>query len=487
VLGANQADRARPDRPAPDRAAQDGAAQDGAERRRPGSPLGRMRQLAEATPAHRDRYVDALRAFAILMVVIGHWLTAAVTVTDGQLGGVNMIYEVPWAQWATWVFQVMPIFFLVGGYANAASLAKHLDRGDSAAAWVQSRALRLLRPTAVFVVGLVIGYATALALGADRQLVQTSVWLAGIALWFLVVYLAVVALAPAVIAWQRRWGWGVIATLVAAVAAGDVVRVVTGSDAHASASYILGWLAVHQLGVAWRDGAITRTRRQAWILAVGGAVVAVGLVTWGPYGAPMVGAAPPSELGNTAPPTLALLGLAAMQTGIALLLRPAIEPWLRRPMPWLVVVAVNAVILTIFLWHMAPVVIAGATLIATGVFPQPEVGSGVWFALRVPWLMILAVLLAALVVVFARFEIAAVRRRPGNPRGVVVGLGILTCVAALAGLGVTGTRGVLPSVGGLPIGELALFGLGLAALWRAGRGGGAGVQPAGRSGSSGAR
>jgi hypothetical protein len=33
---------------------------------------------------------------------------------------------------------------------------------------------------------------------------------------------------------------------------------------------------------------------------------------------------------------------------------------------------------------------------------------------------------------------------------------------------VTGTDGVLPPVWGLPLGELALFGVGLAVVWRAG-------------------
>ena len=285
------------------------------------NPLARIKQLADATPTHRDRYVDALRALAILVVVLGHWLISVVTVTDGQLGGRNLLYVVPWIQPLTWLFQVMPVFFLVGGYANAASLARHRRDGGTTPAWVRSRALRLLRPTAVLVVVLIVGYAVALALGADREIARTAVWLAGVALWFLVVYVAVIALAPAAIAWQRRWGWGVLATLVAVVGAGDVARMMTGSDVPAIGNYIVGWLAVHQLGVAWRDGALTRTRRTAYALAVGGAATAAALVAFGPYGMTMVGAAPPPDLGNSDPPTLALLALAAMQTGVVLLLR----------------------------------------------------------------------------------------------------------------------------------------------------------------------
>lgn len=429
-----------------------------------------MNRLAAATPAHRDRYVDLLRAVAILVVVLGHWLITAVTVTDGRLGGVNLLYVVPWAEPATWVFQVMPVFFLVGGYANAASLAKHRGAGGTSSAWVRARALRLLRPTAVLVVALVVAYAVALGLGADERVVRAAVRVAGVGLWFLVVYLAVVALAPAAIECQRRWSWGVIVTLVAVVGAGDVARVVTGSDVPAIGNYVVGWLAVHQLGVAWRDGRLTRTRRPAYALAVGGAVAAVALVALGPYGVAMIGSTPPPDLSNSDPPTLALLALAAMQVGVALLVRPFVDPWLQRPQAWLAVVTVNAVILTVFLWHMVVVVGAGAVLMTNGLFPQPQVGSGAWFALRVPWVLILAVLLAGLVAVFARFETAAVRRPEGTPSAVAVGLGVVACVAALAGIGVTGAEGVLPPLWGLPLGELAVFGVGLTLVWRAGRG-----------------
>ena len=444
--------------------------------------VARIRELADATPDRRDRYVDLLRAVAILVVVLGHWLTSAVTTTDGRLGGVNLIYVETWVHPVTWLFQVLPLFFLVGGYVNAASLDAHRGRGDSVAAWVRSRALRLLRPTAVFVAVLVAGYAVALGVGADPQVTRTAVWLAGISLWFLVVYLAVVALAPAVIAWQRRCGIWTLVTLLVIVAAGDTARVITGSDLPATANYVVGWLAVHQVGVLWRDGALTRTRRTAWALAVGGAVVAVSLITWGPYGITMVGSAPPPELGNADPPTLALLALAALQAGVALLLRPVLEGWLHRARVWRAVVAVNAVILTIFLWHMVPVVIAGATLVATGVFPQPDVGSGQWFALRVPWLAVLAVILAAVVAAFARVEVAAPRARGRAPSAWTVGVGVVTCVAALAGIGVSGAEGVIPPVLGLPLGELTLFGLGLTVISRAGLGGRTTTAPVGVAG-----
>ena len=75
----------------------------------------RARDLAARTPETRNRYVDFLRAASITVVVFGHWLMAAVFVSNGRLQLADTLHLVPWTQWLTWAFQVMPLFFIVGG------------------------------------------------------------------------------------------------------------------------------------------------------------------------------------------------------------------------------------------------------------------------------------------------------------------------------------------------------------------------------------
>src|SRR6056300_1535475 len=70
-------------------------------------------RLAAQTPAERNRYVDFLRAVSILIVVVGHWLIATAHYVDGNLTPGHLLKSEPGTQWLTWIFQVMPIFFIV--------------------------------------------------------------------------------------------------------------------------------------------------------------------------------------------------------------------------------------------------------------------------------------------------------------------------------------------------------------------------------------
>lgn len=421
--------------------------------------------VAAATSAHRDRYVDLLRAVAILAVVTGHWLAAVVTVQDGRLGGVNALEVLPWARPLTWLFQVMPVFFLVGGYANAASWSSQQRRGGDRTSWVRARMFRLLRPTAVFVVILTAAAGFGRAVGLDPDIMRDAAWVAAISLWFLAVYIAVVALAPIVITWQRRWGHGrIVALLVAWVAIADLSRLVFEVSYFAWSTYLLAWLAVHQLGVAWRDGVLTRSPGMACLLAGGGLLSLLLFTGPGPYAVSMVGTVGPG-LANTAPPTLALLALAATQTGLILLLRDPVDRLLARPRPWAAVVAVNSVVLTIFLWHMVPILVVAPALVLTGVLPQYPIGSVAWLLSRLPWLLALAIVLIVLVAVFARGERprlrgAEVTQPDESPWAKVrLAVGVLACLAGLTGLAATGFAGLASAA--VPIVELTVFVTGL--------------------------
>jgi len=93
---------------------------------------------------------------------------------------------------------------------------------------------------------------------------------------------------------------------------------------------------------------------------------------------------------------------------------------------------------------MLPVLIAAAALYLTGLAPEPAYGSGSWWLLRLPWLLLLAVLLVGVVLLLQPLE--RVLARAGTtlrPDGAVrwpllLWLGLAASVAALSRFAVQG-------------------------------------------------
>ena len=113
----------------------------------PKGMLARARWAAKNTPATRNRAVDLYRAIAITFVILGHWLLVAPVIRGGEIELTILLAEQTWTQYATWLFQVMPIFFFVGGYANGLSWASARKDPERARVWAAGRLARLLKPT----------------------------------------------------------------------------------------------------------------------------------------------------------------------------------------------------------------------------------------------------------------------------------------------------------------------------------------------------
>lgn len=386
------------------------------------------RELAAATPAGRDRYVDLLRVVSLGVVVLGHWLMAAVT-ADG-VG--NLLAVVPELQAATWALQVMPVFFFVGGFAHALAHRSRPRYAD----FLRARLRRLLRPTMVFVA---VWGAAALVLqtaGADGGLTGVALRLVTQPLWFIGIYLAMVACTPPLLRAHERYGWGAFAALAAAAAAVDALRFAVGVPYVEFLNFAFVWLAVHQLGFLRADGMI---RRPA-LLAGAGLAGAAALVALGPYPLSMVGM-PGEKVSNMAPPTLALLCHGLWLIGAVELLKGPGTRFAARARVWRGVVAANGVAMTAFLWHLTAMLGVYGAMLGLGVrLPAPATAA--WWA-QLPLRLAAAVLLTALLVaVFRRFEAPSPVPRTGGS-GPLAALGITLALLGVLGLSMTGLGGLL--------------------------------------------
>ncbi len=391
----------------------------------------------------RDRYIDFLRALAICLVVLGHWLiTGLVRQPDGTISAPELLATLHWTQWLTLGFQIMPLFFLAGGYAAGGSWARWSAASGEAAVWVRGRALRLLLPTAAYAGLVLLAVAVCAGVGVDPGTLALVGWALGMQFWFLPVYLLLSALTPALHAAHRRWGLLVPVAMGVVAVVADVLTVAAHTPYVGLVDYVLVWGVPYQLGFCWRDGLLT-PRQPQLAMAAGGAAAFAALVGFGPFPVSLI-LVSDETVSNTNPPSAAMLAWAVAQTGLCLLLAPAARRLLARDRVWRSVRPVGGASMTLYLWHMVPVLVLAAALYLTDLAPEPAYGAGLWWLLRLPWLLLLSTVLVGLVLLLRPLERgltqAYLRTRPDGPvrRPVLGGLGLVACVVALARWAVTG-------------------------------------------------
>ncbi|MGI5446788.1 acyltransferase family protein [Streptomyces sp. CA-243310] len=362
-------------------------------------------RIETRTPAHRDRAIDGLRALALLAVPIGHWMLGGLTLDDeGALHNASPLASFGGLAPASWVLQMLGVFFLVGGYASVLSFRR---RDGSTAAWLRGRIVRLGRPvlgvTAVWALAAPVAYAA----GVPETTLRTGATLVIQPLWFVGVYVVVTALTPYCVRAAGRLGGWAAAPLLGSVAVVDFLRYGPFSDSVPSWVALLnilpGWLFAYQLGVSWGERRVDR--RGAWLLLVGGSVLFAALLTVFHYPASMVGV-PGEARTNSHPPSLLVLALAAAQSGAAILLRDRLARLLARPALWAPVVVVNLCAMTVLCWHqtaMLAVAVPGSLLGgAAGLTTAPD--SVGWLLARAAWLPVFGALLVGIARYARRFE-----------------------------------------------------------------------------------
>ncbi|MEU5208952.1 acyltransferase [Streptomyces sp. NPDC020742] len=371
-----------------------------------------VRRIDAATPTSRDRALDALRACAILGVVLGHWLVTALISDSGTVHVASPLHYLPQLTPASWVFQTLAVFFMVGGLVGARGHAAARARGTTYRTWLAARLSRLFRPVAaVLAVWCVVAVAL-LASGVGVATVQTLGKLVLSPMWFLLVFAALTAATPLVARLHPLWPLAVVLHV-------DLVRFGLGGPAWPGwINVAAGWLVPYCLGAARARGSL-RDRRTGWVLLLGGAATTVALVLWGGYPASMVGV-PGAAVSNLNPPTLASATFGLAQCGAALLLLGPLRRILRRPAAWAAVALLNLSAMTVFLWHQTAMMavtavglLAGAPL--PGLHTVPDGGG--WVLARLLWLPVFA---GALLVCWAAFRIHEQGRRHRRGRTRVV-------------------------------------------------------------------
>ena len=369
-------------------------------------------KMAAQTPQDRNRYVDFLRSVSILIVIAGHWLISTAYYSDGALTSEHLFEIQPLTQWLTWIFQVMPIFFIVGGYSNAVSLESAHRKGIGYAGWLSVRLYRLVAPLLLLLFVWAVITVIMHLFDVDAVVIQLASQASLIPTWFLAIYIMVVILAPVMYALWRRLGFVSFWILVVIASLTDVAYFSIEIHWLSWGNYFWVWLAIHNLGFAWRDGRMGSARQLVFFSLVALLVLWL-LVFHGPYPLAMVGF-PDESLSNTTPPKITLLALGIFQFGLLLALENPMRQALRGLRLWTLTVLINSMIMTVYLWHITVMVILVALLyLAGGAGLGFEPGTISWWFSRPTWMIILLGLLVPVALLISPLERSA--RSPNSP------------------------------------------------------------------------
>lgn len=277
---------------------------------------------AEIEPAPRDAYVDFLRAFSLIIVVLWHW---AFTILEWRDDGPHATSPLGFTRglWlATWLFQVMPLFFFIGGFVHLKSWERAQARGVTMGSFVWRRIRQLLIPASI-VLFVWIGLGSLIGIQFDWPGVGRAVKLVVSPLWFLAVYLCLIALLPVSLWLHRKVGLLALVWLAGGAMLVDVIRFDRGIEDAGWVNMVLIWGLAHQAGFFYQK-IVDAPRTNDWALLWAGLLGLIGLVGSGLYPGTMVGV-PGERFSNIGPPTFVIVALLLFQIGTVELLRPGMQ------------------------------------------------------------------------------------------------------------------------------------------------------------------
>jgi hypothetical protein len=398
------------------------------------APFPSPAEVEAGTPATRDRAIDVIRIVSLVGVVVGHTLMATSTLRDGVFIWSNLLTASPVFQALTWVFQIMPLFF----FAGVAACIDSWIPGASWGNWLMRRCSRLYRPVFYYLAFWWVALAVLSAVLPEHVYEP----IAGISiqlLWFLGAYVLVLASVPLL---ARITTTGRLVVAVAAtyafVAVIDAIRINIESASAVGYLNMVAWVIPGMFGVAYRRRLLAG--RAALTLGAVMLAINVALLAQGPYELSLVGI-DTQQLKNMTPPSLLLAGHAIMMCAFVIAAAPAIARWAQRPRVWWLAAIGNSGAMTLYLWHIPPLLAMHLVFDYIG-YPRFDPSAPGFIALSVVQLLIMAALVAMVFVALRPLENDPLPLWDGGfvstPGGRSAAVGALLCVAGGATLASVG-------------------------------------------------
>lgn len=343
-----------------------------------------MADRAVRSALSRDEFIDFCRAFSLIVVVMWHWVFTIVVWDDSGPTASNPI-GFTYGLWIlTWFFQVMPLFFFVGGFAHMKVWEKIRSEGGGYGQFLGSRLRRLALPALALagtwiILGVIVG-----SLIYAPWLSRTIVLVIS-PLWFVAIYLVLVLVAPPALWLHRKFGPVVPVALAGVAMLADVARFAHKIEWVALVNVLVVWALCHQLGFFY-EALVRAPRSVPDAMIIGGVMGMIALVLTRIYPASMVGV-PGDRISNMTPPTLCIVALGLFQAGLAIRLRPYIVQILERARWRRLSELINRFALPLYLFHSTGFALAMGVAMSFGYRTPPEPTLD-WWLQRPVWFIL---------------------------------------------------------------------------------------------------
>jgi hypothetical protein len=315
-----------------------------------------MPTTVPSSAGNRELFIDFVRGFSLLVVVAWHWCFTIILWRSDGPHATNPIGFTEGMWTITWLLQVMPLFFFVGGYSNLMAWRRRQVRGGSIGAFAWERVKQLATPA----LALAGTWAVLGAIVVRRYNVTWAgrgVILVISPLWFIAAYLVIIAFFPLFAGLHDRFHTLVLVWLGGLAWLIDVTRFKHHVNAVGFVNMILVWGFCHQLGFFY-ERIVAGGRHTALVLMSGGLLSLTALVYSDTYPGSMVGV-PGDRVSNMGPPTMCIVALVLFQAGVAVLIRPWVLRRLAQRGRWSAFSdLINRFSMPLFLFHTTGLVIA---------------------------------------------------------------------------------------------------------------------------------
>lgn len=325
-----------------------------------------------------DSLLTFVRSMALVVVVLWHWVFTTIRWDGNGPHSGNPLHLVPGGFVLTWFLQVMPLFFIVGGWTSMKSYERSVAR-RAQESWVRKRIFGLVAPVLPLVGALM---ATKIFLSA---------WLFGVVLlaasplWFLAVYVPLTILTPTLVRTHRRAPHLFLALSIGAVLAVQYARFALGVSGTALIllSFLGVWGTVYQLGFFFER--VRNNRRLAQLCV---SVGLSGIILGGAFGYSLSMVTRVNDtVSNMGPPTSQIVFLGLFQIGLVGVLQQQLRCFASRPRVERFIDAVGSSQMKIYAVHL-PIWVAVLIALRNTPLALADRATHSWLALRPLWLLL---------------------------------------------------------------------------------------------------